>query len=261
MAGGVLGRAMSVYSGRVSARNARLLVLPSLLLWSGLCSGLVACRSEVARAPSVVPAPPSPKQGAQASSEAGPSNGAVEVFDLRERAPSPSPVVAGAPAWPQDPSPTVDVVIRVGGMDEQLKQDAEVVVRIGAVSRRILTRQTGSTRMGVFCPDETSNATSPDEYLPKGEIAPFAMKGSEPQWVSWISFSVGGVTTLHVVRPSADTLRVQVSERGDGPCDDVPDVCFPTATLAVVPIPPGAKTRGRVVDATGDGDVPFTLCP
>lgn len=156
------------------------------------------------------------------------------------------------------------MILRLYGADAELKQDVEIVVRIGSVSRRIVTRQLGSTRMGILCPEPSRKgappAPGPDDNLPTGQIVPFSPEQKTPAWVSWISFVVGGTTTLVVARASADTLVVQTTSRADGMCDD-PSSCTSTRKLAVIPVPPSAKTRGRVVEVDGDGEIPFRLCP
>lgn len=184
------------------------------------------------------------------------------MFDLREDAQS-GPISVARPAWPKDPSPIVDVVIRLSGMDQELNQDVEIVARSGSVSRRILTRQMGSTRMGILCPEASPGgvpASSPDERLPKGQIVGFSPSRKDPEWVSWISFVIGGATTLYVARATEDTLVVQTTSRADGMCDE-PSECSFTRKLAVIPIPSSARTRGRVVEVDGDGEIPFTFCP
>ena len=180
------------------------------------------------------------------------------MFDLRKATSAAGPITANGPAWPQDPAPIVDVVIRVFGQVEDESQDVEVVARIGSVSRRIMTRAIGSTRMGILCPDPPS-ASGPDDSLPKGEVVAFSPNGKE-EWVSWIGFMSGGATNLFVARASVDTLIVGKTHHPDGMCDD-PSGCSSTWTLAVIPIPPSAKTRGRVVEVAGDGEIPFRLCP
>lgn len=123
---------------------------------------------------------------------------------------------------------------------------------------------TGSTRMGILCPEDSKKAGSPpshpDERLPRGDLVAFPPGRTEPLSVAAMGFSVGGVTNLSVVRTKVDTLVVEVRPSGDEMCG--PDGCDrSTAMWVVISIPPDAKTRGRVVEVEGDRDVPFTFCP
>jgi hypothetical protein len=211
--------------------------LLSLLLFAAACQPVKPPEARVAAATKPADAPSKPSKS---------------IVDLRTETGETKPVAVVDPAWPGGPAPIVDVVIRLHPMDEELKQDVEIVTQIGSVSRQILTRRMGSTRMGTLCPSEK------DAKLPKGEVIAFSDREARP--VAWMTFFIGGVTTLSVLRVKAGELVVQVKEQPDGSCGASPCPPF-VEELAVIPIPRDAKTRGRVFEVEAGGDVPFEFCP
>lgn len=164
--------------------------------------------------------------------------GAIDLTD-----PDAKMRVVETPAWPADPAPIVDVTMRIFGANEAGIQEVETVVRIGSVSRSIVTRHEGSVPIAPWCPE-----------LPDGGLTSFSMKDKEHVVVSF-GFYRGGSTTLSVERKKADALVVDVVQMGDSDCSEG---CSPFVRgVAVIPIPAGAKTRARVLDVYGDGDRPW----
>jgi hypothetical protein len=211
----------------------------------------LATRREAALpvAPSLPPssaAPPLPAATAATSPvQAAPATPAVPVVDMP---PWPATAAGGVVKLTWVFYPFREVPQR-GGSTRAMRH-AELVVRVGAVARRIAL---GDFSGGTF---------GPDQHVCRELYATAHPGARDHRLAGEIAFYDGGWDGLTVRRDPTDTLTLTAWTASDGLCEDAhgkPDDCSsPRHAVAVVPIPPDATIQEAIVEVEGSGrQVPF----